>query len=459
MGGGVQAGAGQLVEGWDEQGAEASAGAGVGEVDRMLSDSSPAGIASSFFSGAVLPIVCVRVLARLLAAVGRAIACARQDDTAVFIDQWIDQDPLEEDLVEQLLQVGGCSGVEAVAVFEEVKGLSQMLADFSGVGLVGGQLALDLVQLGGQLSLFLLEQVKRDGPFVVGMEETASSVLDVGTPRRQGAHCLGLVPFDLSQLVMEVALDLYSVLRAELDGPVELYHPVFDDVDEHGGEGAVVEAAAAGADEVGVDGALAVLSVLDRQARPALAADDGALEEVVVDALALPIAPRGQDGLDGLPGLAVHQRLVLAGVLHALEGDDAFVVGVAQDLVQARCRDGLGRAPWRGRDGEAERVEMVGQLPHRPVTGRILREGQPDQRCALLIQGDRPNFSAVLVSGADVEVAERCLAQRPTIPGLFSHPLHDLISQVPGVELSDGAHDAVQQHATRRLVDVLAGRH
>nr|WP_034995313.1 hypothetical protein [Corynebacterium matruchotii] len=206
------------------------------------------------------------------------------------------------------------------------------------------------------------------------MEETASSVLDVGTPRRQGAHCLGLVPFDLSQLVVEVVLDLRSVLRAELDSPVELYYPVFDDVDEHGGEGAVVQAAAAGADEVGVDGALAVLGVLDGQARPALATDDGALEEVVVDALALPITPRGQDGLEGLPGLAIYQRLVLARVLHALEGDNALVVGVAQDLVQARCRDGLGRAPWRGRDGEAERVEMVGQLPHRPVTGRILRK-------------------------------------------------------------------------------------
>ena len=47
--------------------------------------------------------------------------------------------------------------VEAVAVLEEVKGLSQMLVDFSSVGLVGSQLALDLVQLGGQLSLLLLE--------------------------------------------------------------------------------------------------------------------------------------------------------------------------------------------------------------------------------------------------------------------------------------------------------------
>ena len=95
MGGSVQAGAGQLVEGWDEQSAEASTGAGVSEVDGVRnrgwcvsssSSSSPTGIAESFFSGAVLLIVCARVLARLLAAVARAIACAWQDDSSLLID-------------------------------------------------------------------------------------------------------------------------------------------------------------------------------------------------------------------------------------------------------------------------------------------------------------------------------------------------------------------------------------
>ena len=163
-----------------------------------IGSSSPASIASSFFSGAVRLIVCTHAFAWLLAAVGRAVACARQDDPPIFIDKWVDQHALEEDLVEQLLQVGGRSAVEAVAVFEEVKGLGEVLADFGSIGLVGGQLALDLAQLGGELGLFLLEQVKRHGPFVVGMEETTASVLDVGAPRRQGAHCLGLVPFDLA---------------------------------------------------------------------------------------------------------------------------------------------------------------------------------------------------------------------------------------------------------------------
>ena len=94
--------------------------------------------------------------------------------------------------------MSGRGGVEAVAVFEEVKGLGEVLADFSSIGLVGSQLALDLAELGGELRLFLLEQVKGDGSFVVGVEETTALVLDVGAPRRQGAYCFGFVSFYLS---------------------------------------------------------------------------------------------------------------------------------------------------------------------------------------------------------------------------------------------------------------------
>lgn len=56
-------------------------------------------------------------------------------------------------------------------------------------------------------------------------------------------------------------LDLYLVLHTKLDGPAKLYHPVFDDVDEHGSEGTVAQPTAAGTDEVGVDNALPFLMV------------------------------------------------------------------------------------------------------------------------------------------------------------------------------------------------------
>lgn len=180
MSDGVQAGAGQLVKGRDEQGAETSAGASVGEVDGVghqgyrvsSSNSSPADFADSFFSAdaAVPLIVCARVFVRLLAATGRSIICARQDDSSLLIDQWIDQYTLKEHLVEQLLQVGGCNGVEAMAVLEKLKGLGEVLADFGGVGLIDGQLTLNLVQLDGELNLFLLEPIKGHHLFVVSVQ-------------------------------------------------------------------------------------------------------------------------------------------------------------------------------------------------------------------------------------------------------------------------------------------------
>ena len=101
MGCGVQAGAGQLVEGRGEQGAEASAGASVGEMDGMrrqgwrvsIGSSSPAGIARSFFSsGAVLTarLLTCCILIYWSASIG-TIACsfAWQDDPTLLIDEWV----------------------------------------------------------------------------------------------------------------------------------------------------------------------------------------------------------------------------------------------------------------------------------------------------------------------------------------------------------------------------------
>ena len=83
----------------------------------------------------------------------------RQNDAAVLIDRWIDQHPLEEHLVEQLLQVRWGGLVEAVAVFEEIEGLGEALPHLGYVGLVSGQLALDVVELARELGLFLFEEL------------------------------------------------------------------------------------------------------------------------------------------------------------------------------------------------------------------------------------------------------------------------------------------------------------
>ncbi|WP_454921862.1 hypothetical protein [Actinomyces naeslundii] len=46
-----------------------------------------------------------------------------------------------------------------MAVFEEVKGLGKALPHLGYVGLVGGQLALNMVELGRELGLFLFEEL------------------------------------------------------------------------------------------------------------------------------------------------------------------------------------------------------------------------------------------------------------------------------------------------------------
>ena len=109
----------------------------------MRCSPSPAGIASSFFSSAVLTarlLTCCILIhwPASIDSIARTIACARHNDPSLLIDEWIDQHPLEEHLVEQLLQVVWGSLVEAVAVFDEVKGLGEVLADFGGGGGGGG---------------------------------------------------------------------------------------------------------------------------------------------------------------------------------------------------------------------------------------------------------------------------------------------------------------------------------
>ena len=177
----------------------------------------------------------------------------------------------------------------------------------------------------------------------MGLEESAALVLQVGASGGQGADVVGFVGLDVLQFGQQVAFDVLAVLVREVDLLVELGDLFFHLLDEDGPEGAVVGAVAAGTDEVGVDDSAAVLGVLDQEAGAAQAAGDGGLEVVVVEALSFAVAVGVHDVLHRLPGGGVHQRLVASGVLHVLEGDNALVVGVAQQGVQSSFGDGLGR--------------------------------------------------------------------------------------------------------------------
>jgi len=170
---------------------------------------------------------------------------------------------VEEDLVELLLEVVGGGGVEPGGIFEQVEGLAEVLAHEAGIGLVAGQSALDASEFSAESVLLVFEEVQGDGAGVVGLEELMALVLDVGAAHGQGADVMGAPGLDLCQLLEQVLLDQGAVLRGQADGAVDVGDTGFDLLDEHGAEGAVMAAVAPGADEVGIDGAGAVLGVLN----------------------------------------------------------------------------------------------------------------------------------------------------------------------------------------------------
>lgn len=394
---------------------------------------------------------------RPLRAVLRPVGIGGQHHLPVLIDRRVDQHPLEEDGVELLLEVIGRGGVEPLAVLQQVQGLPQVLADEGGVCLVAVELALDSVDVPGQAGLFLFEQFQGDGAGIVGLEELAALVLQASAAGGQGADLAGFVGLDALELSPQVGLNGLAVRLLQMDLPVQLGHPRFDLLDEDRSEGAVVGAVAAGTDEVGVGPAVAAPGLVHQQPRAAQPADHGGLQMVVVQALLLAVAVGIQDVLDLLPGLGIHQGLMLAGILHALEGDNAAVVGVAQQSMQPVLAQGLGRPGGRGRQVQTQAGQMLGQTSHRPVTRGVLSEGQAHQRAALGIHLHSADLTSLGVTATHIAVAQRRFANGATTTGFLSHALEHLIGQIPRVELSDGAHDAVQQDTARGLVDVLRG--
>lgn len=387
----------------------------------------------------------------------RLVGIGGQHDPPVLINHRVHQHPLEEDGVELLLEVVGGGSVEPSAVLQQVQGLGQVLADEGGVCLVAVELALDPRDVPGQAGLFLFEQFQGDGAGVVGLEELAALVLQTSTPGGQGADLAGFVGLDALQFGQQIGLDGLAVCLLQVDLPIQLGHPGLDLLDEDRSEGAVVGAVAAGAHEVGVGPAVATPGLVHQQPRATQPTDHGGLQVVVVQALLLTVAVGIQDVLDLLPGLGIDQGLMLAGVLHALEGDDAAVVGMAQQSMQPVLAQGLGRPGGRGGQVQAQAGQVLGQTSHRPVAGGVLGEGQAHERAALRIQLNSADLTSLGILATDIAVAQGRLANGATAAGLLSHALDDLAGQVAGVELGDRAHDAMQQDAARGLVDVLRG--
>ncbi|MGD0380319.1 MAG: hypothetical protein ABSC30_10075 [Acidimicrobiales bacterium] len=207
--------------------------------------------------------------------------------------------------------------------------------------------------------------------------------------------------------------------------------------------------------EVGVD----ALGALDRESPPAHAADEHALEVVVVAALpGAAHGPGGQQLLDLVERVPLDEGLVTAGVLDAVPLDDADVGAVGEQAGEARDGECLGavvavaapvaKAPVR---------DLLGQALDRPLARGVQLEGGFDERGAFGVRDDVRDLAAA--DGlADVEVAEGSLVGVAAHLGLLAHPLSDLARQVGGVELGHQGVDALDQSARGGLVEVLGHR-
>ena len=375
---------------------------------------------------------------------------------------WVDEDVGEEDGVEEFLEAGrGVGvGVEVVAVFEEGEGFFEAVFEVFAVGGQGGEFPAYLVEFAGQAGLFGFEQVEGDGVGVVGFEECGLLGFELAGVGGEGAGVGVLAGVDVVEFEAKVLLDGAPLVGGDVDVAVEIGNASVDVVDEDGFEGALVAVAlAVGADEIGVDVAVSGFGVVNDEPAAALAAADGGFQVVVVDALAFAVAVLVEDGLDALPGGLVDEGLVCAGVVDALVGDDAAVIGVAQDGKELVVAERVGRPAGRGDSGQAVSGEMVRESRQRPPVGGVLGESLGDEWAANRVNVDPAGLPALAVAALPVEVAERGPADGPAGAGLLTEAFDHLGGQVARVELGDGAHDAVQQHPTRRLVNILTGGH
>ena len=80
-----------------------------------------------------------------------------------------------------------------------------------------------------------------------------------------------------------------------------------------------------------------------------------------------------------------------------------------------------------------------------------------DEWAADRVDVDPAGFPTMLVAALFVEVAKWGAANSAAGAGFLAEAFDDFASEVTGVELGDGAHDAVEEDAAGGLVDVLGG--
>ena len=351
----------------------------------------------------------------------------------------------------QLLRLGKqgqASFDQAGAVGEVVVGGLESLGEVRPFGLDVPELLLDLQDRQGGVG-GKVEQVRLFG--VQGVQLGGELALE------EAGGC-----FLVGQGGGDVLAEVVDELGAEPDGGVVGLDGVFDadDVDVRRGTGAPLLVAA---EEVRVGGAAGVDGVLNDELLgdllvAAASAEQAAFEVVVVaDPAFLGLYPRFEEVLDAAEEVLLDQGFMASLELFALVGDDAEVVAVAQHLGQLVDRDLRGRVPLCRAGTEPSVVELVGQVGEGVVAGGIELEGQLHQISPFRVDGDGADLAEVRAV-EDVEVAERCPAERAAVLGLLAHLVRDIGAGLAGLVLVEGSQDPVHELSDGCVVNGLGGR-
>nr|WP_238161086.1 hypothetical protein [Kribbella antibiotica] len=184
---------------------------------------------------------------------------------------------------------------------------------------------------------------------------------------------------------------------------------------------------------------------------------DRALELVMMGAPPLASHRAGVgDDLDLIEQLFFDQGFVSPVDPFVLVGNEPEVVTVAYHLGELVDRDLL-RWGLSGCSGaEATVIKLVGQIGQRVIASRVQLEGDLDERTTYGIKRHSTDLTELKLVN-DVQVAERCEADRATVLGLLTHLVRDVSARLLRLVLVESGQDAVHELADGSVVDRLGG--
>lgn len=196
----------------------------------------------------------------------------------------VDEDLREERLVARPPVGVVAAGVDVSALGEQAERVIEVGASVGVVAEVRVDTSGHLVEFGDDAVLLALEHGQRDRVGVVRLHEPVLLAFEPVAAGGEAFQFLGFGGHEPVELVVEHPRECVLLSRRDLHARVVVLDELLDILDEHRLARAVGPlGVSAGADEVAVHVAVAVLRVGDDEPRTALAAVDSAFEVVAVD--------------------------------------------------------------------------------------------------------------------------------------------------------------------------------